>query len=80
MDLRRYNLFQHFDKFSEFDSYVYLDCDIMIGADIERILQLNDKTSFKGIPSGIIESKILTNYDDVLETSLVFKVIIKNKK
>lgn len=69
---RRYNLFQHFDKFSEFDSFVYLDCDIMIGTDIGPILQLNDKASFKGIPSGIIESKILTNYDDVLETKFGF--------
>lgn len=58
---RGYNLFRHFSMLDDFDVFVNLDCDIMIGSDISDIVQLGIST-FR--PSG--KPAKIHNYEKVL--------------
>jgi hypothetical protein len=59
---RRYNMFQHFDMLDEFDTFIAMDCDIMIGSDFSNILKLDDGPSFKGVPAAAYGYNIRNKY------------------
>ena len=59
---RRYNLFQHFNMLDDFDVFVSIDCDIMIGSDFSDVFR-PDISVFRSSGKGTC---VVRNYEKML--------------
>lgn len=63
---RKYNFLNYFDMVNDFDRFIYLDCDILIGEDFTEILKPQFHKSFAARASGPNRGPHVDNYDDLL--------------
>ena len=63
---RKYNFLDYFDMVNDFDRFIFLDSDILIGEDFTEILKPQLHKSFAARASGPNRGPHVDNYDDLL--------------